>query len=1619
MPGCSYSCQAVVYSYLAYNTYLGALGGYGQSLSGVWSLNDVGYTETGLLLKDPCVYSLITAQQQTGRITKAPDGKYNAPALCANGIEPGAICPPPPGTKTVRELAGKYARTFMDLAETAGLRGLLEGPAPITVFAPSDKAYRDVPAGILAWLEHVDNATLVEISQHYIAENTTAMCSVSTATAITTLAGAPMQVSLSRRLQIGGSVEAGLEITDLAGSNGALHITDTAIVPASIAARFPKEPMLAAARTGGLQTFANVATFAGANWWLDDSKRHYTCFAPSEAAWAAIPGERRTLYTAEHKAAGTLIGSLCTTEYLPSGRMRYLAERNRTVFTTTAQRLRFRMRGQTVYVGQTGYEAAVTTPDLFATSGVLHVVDSVPMPVPAANQRGVRMKLWTAAGCRGQPQHEIETEEADGDCSSVLGPGAVPIPAFQGSLMRIECGDEGISLAMYTSAQQCAGKPDYWARDPATGFIPASRKGTCVKVGGAFVGMELWAVVGTSSCPKPPAPGGLCAPVVEELEGVVMRAGNDWSDVFPKTATVGGDGRVTFPSVPTAVDPACGNWTAIPGTAATDASCGAVCGSSSSKCAVPECVCTDSAQLAGRWAGLPDGGSLTIESDGSWKRVQTTASGDTSEQEGTTLFESPVVQGDGTVLWKVRQELELEVGGVEYDAAALGLVDAESRMRFGVLGFRNGGILFNDPQSSKADGWAADNTPTESGGVRVAADAAAGAEACGCPASPSFSGEEVCVQDSGCSEPASGGGCPSGARRCSAGSRAEAWASSCQHACDRVAGCEGWTVDVEEASCKLLRLVSGSVKQRAAAGRVISGRPSAYCKGKSISDCGCGVDAAAPADALRGGLTKHHTGPVCVGPKQSWGSFCSLPSDDGGCPKAAGCRWGPTPRGVAVGRSAASCNATCLTDAACSLAQGELAECECRQETWNPCTVAGTPRPADVGPGAGGCDAGWSLTDLGQQREVSTLWCASQCAVPESAQLAAPCRATLTQVCTCGPPAAAAAPASTTDACGCDETAAGDTADRVCVSPRDSSGRVRCAAVSVGSCSSQGSGWFRCAGRGTSEKTMRMRFSKLVGSLTRSTVRRLILEAANAARKLLDDVVINFVCPASACGGDVESCPALPALRTAAGCTEGDAMPAGREAEVLADTDAVVDTKLVAASGTGEPATELVASATSAIAAAVATNSSNISKEGATTLTLVDDSNATAAPPPPPPPPPSPPPPSPPPSPPPPAVAAPPPPTAAVPPPPPPPPSPPPGTIASPPPPPPPEVAPATAFTDELRSRVLAQSSILGLRVLSVAVPATDGQAGVAGCSQHARLGGWLRCAVVMDGALAATPAGFLTAFRTTVAGWFGVGAAQIPEAAVSFLLGSFIAEFSVQANVTASPTSAPTAATLAPSAATLPPTRAASDDDDVSTGLTLILIIVCCVLALLLCVVTFLLCRKSECSEPKEKERGGSKSVEASPRGVVPDQSRPHSYSDAGGDDARKSAVEGEVPNPFASLGAGSAGQRDVVDPRKRSMSPVRTDGQLPADSSSWTPHPKAPRDRSLSPGGFAPGDPVEAQYLDGLWYPATIVALNGDGTCDADWDDGSYSSSIPMQQIRRPPQRYYEPQRSHQRRY
>jgi uncharacterized surface protein with fasciclin (FAS1) repeats len=125
--------------------------------------------------------------------------------------------------------AGSF-KTLAAALQAAGLVETLKGDGPFTVFAPTDEAFAKLPAGTVENLLKPENKEKLKaiLTYHVVAGKVMAADVVKLKTA-KTVQGTTVDISTT-----GGKVKvdnANVVKTDIAASNGVIHVIDTVIMP--------------------------------------------------------------------------------------------------------------------------------------------------------------------------------------------------------------------------------------------------------------------------------------------------------------------------------------------------------------------------------------------------------------------------------------------------------------------------------------------------------------------------------------------------------------------------------------------------------------------------------------------------------------------------------------------------------------------------------------------------------------------------------------------------------------------------------------------------------------------------------------------------------------------------------------------------------------------------------------------------------------------------------------------------------------------------------------------------------------------------------------------------------------------------------------------------------------------------------------------------------------------------------------------------------------------------------------------------------------------------------------------------------------------------------------------
>ena len=123
--------------------------------------------------------------------------------------------------------AGMF-NTLVTAVKAAGLVETLKGAGPFTVFAPTDDAFKKLPAGTVEGLLK-DTAKLKEVLTYHVVAGKVMAADVVKLTSAKTVQGQSVKIAAN-----GGTVSVdGAKVikADVAASNGVIHVIDTVIMP--------------------------------------------------------------------------------------------------------------------------------------------------------------------------------------------------------------------------------------------------------------------------------------------------------------------------------------------------------------------------------------------------------------------------------------------------------------------------------------------------------------------------------------------------------------------------------------------------------------------------------------------------------------------------------------------------------------------------------------------------------------------------------------------------------------------------------------------------------------------------------------------------------------------------------------------------------------------------------------------------------------------------------------------------------------------------------------------------------------------------------------------------------------------------------------------------------------------------------------------------------------------------------------------------------------------------------------------------------------------------------------------------------------------------------------------
>ena len=261
--------------------------------------------------------------------------------------------------------AGQFT-TLASLLQKAGLVDTLATGGPFTVFAPTDAAFAKVPKATLDALA-ADPAKLKAVLLYHVVPGRVTAADVVKLTSAKTAEGRSLGIKV-----VNGSVFVdGAQVTtpDVEATNGVIHVIDSVLIPKEATA--PKTIVQTAVAAGSFKTLASLLKKAGLVGTLQ-GKGPFTVFAPTDAAFANLPKATLAALAKDKAKLRSVLLYHVVKGNVPAAKVVTL----RSAKTLNGKSVSIRVTGGKVSVGG----ARVTTADVKASNGVIHVVNKVLIP---------------------------------------------------------------------------------------------------------------------------------------------------------------------------------------------------------------------------------------------------------------------------------------------------------------------------------------------------------------------------------------------------------------------------------------------------------------------------------------------------------------------------------------------------------------------------------------------------------------------------------------------------------------------------------------------------------------------------------------------------------------------------------------------------------------------------------------------------------------------------------------------------------------------------------------------------------------------------------------------------------------------------------------------------------------------------------------------------------------------------------------------------------------------------------------------------------------------------------------------------------------------------------------
>ncbi|MFN2277374.1 MAG: fasciclin domain-containing protein, partial [Candidatus Promineifilaceae bacterium] len=288
--------------------------------------------------------------------------------------------------KSIAEIAAEDGRftTLVAAVEAAGLAETLSGEGEFTVFAPTDDAFAALPEGTVESLLEDPEGALKDILLYHVLSQVVPAADVVNYEGVQTIEGENIAIAV-----VDGDVvlndSAKVVLTDIAASNGIIHVIDAVLLPPSITEAAAEEAMAEdemmdvksiaeiASEDGRFTTLVAALDAAG----LVDTlagEGEFTVFAPVDDAFAALPeGTVEALLEDPQGALTDVLLYHVVEGVVPAETVVTLDSAP----TLQGSDIHITVNDDGVFLNDT---VKVLVTDVTASNGIIHVIDGVLLP---------------------------------------------------------------------------------------------------------------------------------------------------------------------------------------------------------------------------------------------------------------------------------------------------------------------------------------------------------------------------------------------------------------------------------------------------------------------------------------------------------------------------------------------------------------------------------------------------------------------------------------------------------------------------------------------------------------------------------------------------------------------------------------------------------------------------------------------------------------------------------------------------------------------------------------------------------------------------------------------------------------------------------------------------------------------------------------------------------------------------------------------------------------------------------------------------------------------------------------------------------------------------------------